>query len=480
VNEQRDDVSEVEQEVGAFFREVREEERAPDDLWERVGARIEAGGASEGGRRGVRRWVWAAGVAAALVVGAVVVAIGWGDGAPSVSAEEVLARAVAASVSPESVGIRTLVVEREWTIYYLGPERRGEVFASYDVRSWYAAPDRQRVEFDLDGAKFGDEVISGSQVTVWDGEEVWSFIGYGEERQVKVYRQDPDGDLLLQAGSGMPFTVSDMLGSGCRTPRLMGGGEVAGRETDVLELTRSSCGRLMPGSDGPSMVWVDRDTGFVLGMENHAVDGTLAASMRVSSIGINGPIADERFEWETLPGVVEERTYETYWEGATRVQPWEALTLEEARDAATFPLVVPQMLPVGFELEVVDRFWSTRKPEADRVLLRYVDASGNWLVVEQGFEGLYALFASTIPEWASGGTAEVNGIPRSWVDGDLFRGFETGTMLMLGWSLEEDGSVIPDGIVVLDRYRLGRPRAVVLATNVLSLEELVAVAESME
>jgi hypothetical protein len=128
----------------------------------------------------------------------------------------------------------------------------------------------------------------------------------------------------------------------------------------------------------------------------------------------------------------------------------------------------------------VDRFWKVENPEADRVLLRYVDASGNWLVIEQGFEGTYALLAAIVPPWGSGGTVGVNGVPRSWMDGDLFRGYETGTMLMLGWSLEEDGSVIPDEIIVMERYRVGRPRAVVLATNVLSLEELVAVAESLE
>lgn len=484
MTEERDEVTGVEQEVGAFFREVGEGERAPDDLWERVGARIGAGAISGGGRaaggRGVRRWLWGAGIAAALVVGAVLVALSWGNGSPSVSAEEVLERAMAASVSPESVGIRTLVVEQEWTIYYLGAERRGEVFAEIDVQSWYATPDRQRIELEIHGAKIGEEVVSGSQVTVWDGDEVWRYMS-GDTDQVVVYGQDPDGDIRVQGGGGMVPMISGMLGQGCRTPLLVGEAEVVGRSAYVLELSRSSCGRLLPGNDGKSTVWVERDTGFVLRLENHAVDGTLSLAMEMTSIEINGAIADERFEFETPAGDVErDRRHQTYMAGARSVDPWQPTRLDEVETAATFPIVIPTVLPSGFELELVEQFWLVPSREVSQVRLRYVDAAGNWLVVEEGFDGLYALFASVVPPWGSEGTVEVNGRVRTWTGGDPLRGYEVGTMLMLGWSLDEDGSVMPGGLVGPQGPNAERPRAVVLATNVLSLEELVAVAESLE
>lgn len=492
MTEQRDDVSEVEQEVGAFFSEVRDEERAPVDLWERVGARLGASGASEGARGesargggGVRRWVWVAGIAAVLVVGAVLVALSRGDGSPAVSAEEVLERAVAASVSPESVGIRTLVVEQEFEAYYLAGWGGGEPSLEFQVRSWYEAPDRQRVEGAGVIRAFDGEEETGSWVGVWDGDEVWRYDSV--EGEVTVYRQDPEGDVFLQGrlmGSSL-LDLSDVVAASCRVPEITDDGEAGGRPAYVLELSRPRCGLVFPGRDGKQVIWVDRETGFVLRSESYAVDGTLSSVSRVTEIEIDGVIADERFEFVPPAGtaVDDRRDGLVYMQGAQRMEQPAPISLDEARVEATFPLEVPAEIPAGFELESVQQYWGGEqarelRSHADWVLLRYVDEEGNWFAITQGYGGLLPALVEIVPAEAEQGRVEVGGVEVRWVDGDPTSQWEPGSMLMLSWRAGRDGTaleVLPGGEI-----RRGSPRSVALASNVLDLAELVAVAESLE
>lgn len=467
MNEQQEDVRGVEREVESFFREVREDQRASGDLWERVSERIEVGEASGGGRRGARRWVWAAGIAAALVVGAVVVGLTRGDGSASVSAAEVLEQAVAASVSPESVGIRTLVVEQESEAYFLGDWRGGEPSFEYQVRGWYAAPDRQRIEGAWVIRQANGAAEAGSSAVVWDGGEVWTHNSV--EDGVTVYRQDAEGDIFLQSlvmGASLS-DLADVLAASCRVPEIIDSGEVLGRSAYVLELSRPRCGIVFPGGDGKLVIWVDQATGFVLRSESYAANGTLSSLSRVTEIEIDAAIADERFEFVSPSGIaVDDRRDRVFGQGVSRMEQPTPISLDEARVEATFTLEEPAKVPAGFALESVQFYWGNDlakelRSHADWVLLRYVDEEGNWLAISQGYGGLLSGLISAVPLEAVQGTVEVGSFEARWVDGDVTRRWEPGSMLILSW-------------VVAGQ------RSVALASNVLSLEELVAVAESLE
>ena len=115
---------------------------------------------------------------------------------------------------------------------------------------------------------------------------------------------------------------------------------------------------------------------------------------------------------------------------------------------------------------------------ADLVLLRYTDDQGNWLQVGQGFPGFSVAMVSGAPE-AFTGTVQVDGVEATWIDGwPGGEGWQPGIRTALYWDAGRMGSgweVSPQGTVTT-----GSPLSVGLSSNVLTLDELVGVAESLQ
>lgn len=482
----------LERSLAEFFEEVRETETAPPELWQRVASRIEDADArdprvTDGARHGVPRWLAAGAVAASLALVAIVVWNGsGGDGVAS--AEQILQRAETTATSPSSAGIRQLAVEQRFVRYFLSDAQRGVPSADFQSRAWFEAPNLQRLEWSYTELASDGRVLSeDSGISVWDGGEHWNYDS--AEHTATVLRQDPNADIYEQGvfGGILPAQEPFLGDPSCRTATVTGVEEVAGRLADVVELSPSSCGFTLPGSDGRAVIWVDQDTGLVLKMAQFGADHELSAVLEVTTLEINGAIADDRFTFTTPAGAqVRDRRDQPLGMGTGfRLEP-RLLSVDEARAMATFLVRAPSHVPPGFELQSVQLWWpgvgSEDHPTVanDWVLMRYGDDDGNWLMISQGFGGLLAGLASVAPPEIPRGTVAVRGAEAEWVDGSPSTGrrWEPGTMRLLlmdagrvggGWAIDRDGKSL-----------VGSPLHIALASNSLTVDELVDVAESLE
>lgn len=482
----------VERSLSEFFDEVRTTEVAPPNTWERVTSRMVPGdlGArvvTSGGRRSFPRSLAAGAVATSLALVAFLVLNGSsGDGVAS--AHEILQRAERTATSPQTAGVNRLVVEQRIVGYFLGEEARGVPYAEATGRVWYEAPDRQRVESSLVELDANGDFLSETiSVAVWDGVEQWIYDS--GEQTATVRRQDPNADIYEQGilSGALARSETFLSGSHCREAEVVGEADILGRTTDVLELSPAACGFTLSGSDGRAVIWVDRETGFVLRAERYAADGGLASLQEVTSLEINTPIADEQWRFAPPPGVeVQDRREDPVGMGAmTRIEP-RLLSIEDAIALATFAVRLPSNLPDGFELKSAELWWPgvgiQERPTVanDWVLVRYADEEGNWLQISQGFGGMLPGLASIAPAEVDRGTRMVRGAEAEWIDGQPLMGgrWESGTMRILvidagrvgsGWAIGPDGERLT-----------GSPLHIALASNLLSVDELVEVAEGLE
>jgi hypothetical protein len=433
-----------------------------------------------GARRGERkriRSLYLAGIAlltAAIAVIAFLAIQQIGGRGGVVSAEDVLAKARATVASPESAGIRSMVLTQTSTVFFLADERRGQPSMQIETRLWYDTPGRQRietafVEMALDGTVGG----SGHRLDTWTGAEHWRVTPEGN---VWVLSQAADSSPYSYgvAMAGLPADLDTISNGSCRSPRLLSEDRVAGRDAYVVELTRPRCGYAFPGRDGKGLVWIDKQTGLILKWQQFAVDGTLFFVQEVTSIEYNGQIESDQFSYAPAPGtqVTDYRSQPP--QVFTRFEE-PTISLGEARAGATFTVLEPTWLPAGFGLESVQHIWGSEearrlKSHADWVLLRYVDAQGNWLLVSQGYTGFVVGWGMGLPQPPLTGLVELKGGMARWFDGNPINRWEPGTMLALGW-MQSETPAPPDGFG-------GSPLSAVLS-NVLTLEQLVRVAESL-
>jgi hypothetical protein len=141
----------------------------------------------------------------------------------------------------------------------------------------------------------------------------------------------------------------------------------------------------------------------------------------------------------------------------------------------------------AFNLESAEHYWAShitaeqrlaKSVHADWVLLRFSDQAGNWLVITQGFGGEVSGFvASMFQEARSKGVVEIRGIPARWVDTTPFNQGHPAKMIAVSWEVGRFGQGFartPSGDIVA-----GSPLEIGLASNVLSLENLQRIAESL-
>jgi outer membrane lipoprotein-sorting protein/DNA-binding CsgD family transcriptional regulator len=373
--------------------------------------------------------------------------------------------------------VRSMAITMVSSSYLLSGDHRGDLGEEWTFKLWYQTPQRMRLE------------AGGGSLSVWDGTDFWR---YDPKRNgASVVRQDPDRDIFSHAHAYMVQWVDDIDAYiqdalPCRTARLTGDEPVAGRDAFVLELGRMRCGIVYPGSDGKRILWVDKETGLLLKSEQYSLDGQLAYSSEVLGIDYNLPIDEGRFSFTPPPDaeVEDDRDQPLGVLYSADTPAPEYLSLDAAQEAATFPVLTPTFVPQGFELESVEHHWASdfarqNRSHADWVLLRYADAEGNWLQIGQGFPGSYVAIAADPPQGRSG-TMEVDGVEATWIDGWPLSDevWQPGVRTALYWDAGRLGNgreVSPDGTV-----STGSPLSIGLSSNVLALEELAAVAGSLE
>ena len=440
--------------------------------------------------------------AAALVVVAVATMfvalrhVGWESSAPGpeASAHELLQRADLAARAPQDAGIQTLVARLRVAIYYLGDQRTGTPWISVETATWYEAPDRKRVEVEFEfapGARApdGSAAVGYSQTGVWDGANHWTRdAGDGA---ITVRRQEQRGsafgfgDLLGVA----PSTVAEadpLQSTRCTSVAVSGEGTVAGRDAWIVEFGRPRCGLSLPGEDGRKVVWIDKATN--LAPEVRVVRGWMGNYMpqeRSRTLRSMGRSTRTAFASSRL-AMPFSTTSEAQQRLRPRSKPWRLRSRSHLRKPprrrhSTCWRRQPfqtgsNWSPSSTTGATNTLAWSARTPIGCGCATRTPPATG--VVIEQGFGGPLVLFATAAPDNAPQGVVRINGASARWIDGNPTTGWEPGVMMLLyidggrrgaGWAIGPDGGTV-----------IGSPFHVVLASNALTMADLIAVAESVQ
>ena len=399
------------------------------------------------------------------------------------SVEEVLGRWREVVGSPGDDGIRTFVARSLSTSYFVGDERAGMPSNTFEYTVWFQAPARQRTQWTsvfLTRSPGGEEPPVTSETLVWDGTDHWSHWRDDEGWEgVTVRRQQP-GESILYG----PVVHTEVITSRCRVATVTGEEAIDGRDAWILELSRPHCGAPFPGHDGRAVAWIDKATGFVLRARQYSASGRLGGTTDITLVEINGVIEPALFRFEVADGVTihDRRDASTAWGPPDWVARPMPVSLSQASREATFDIILPTALPAGFERESIEHYWKSEtarasRSHADWVRLRYASPTGDWLIIEQGFGGYLTDFAGADLVGIPRGTARVGAADAQWVDGLPITGWEPGVLMMLSI---ESNQVSGGWAIGLDSGRLfERPFSVLLASNRLTLHQLIEVAESL-
>lgn len=334
-----------------------------DRLWQQIGPLAGQGAVADGlsggaARRWHRlplaspsRWWPLAGLATAavLVVGLLGLALSLGRPQP-VSAQEVLERARATANDAAAGGVRSfelveaVVTRGAWRPASPEGERR-------TVRSvWFAAPDRWRFEVTAPpGPGQGSQPVS--EVTVADGETIWSYDSVLHHLQINPGTLGGRGQGKLWLSGGLETGAADNLdallaqGRTCYDPAVGGDDTVAGRPAYVVQMGPNRCPSVSAREmNGPRTIWIDRETFFVLRNEVRDPESNqVIFRSEVTSIRYNVELPDELFALDPPPGarVTDNRPRPAPTADEFRKQ------IEQLARQVDFPLFVPRRVPSG-------------------------------------------------------------------------------------------------------------------------------------
>jgi hypothetical protein len=175
--------------------------------------------------------------------------------------------------------------------------------------------------------------------------------------------------------------------------------------------------------------------------------------------------------------------------------PRQVASIEEASALASFEVVLPAAIPAGFTLRSIEYarppFGGPNAPKVhnDWVTARYMNAEGRSLVVSQGFPALLSGLYDIAPE-NQRGTVSIGTHSGTWVTGMPGPGapvarngrqvpptWEAGGGVIVAWIVDRVGDAWerkPSGEVAV-----GSPLSYSIASNALSLDELVTIAASV-
>jgi outer membrane lipoprotein-sorting protein len=252
-----------------------------------------------------------------------------------------------------------------------------EMEADVVVEMWEKRPDKLRAEV----IETDDETFAGI-VSVTDGQQGWIY--HPGENEVVM------GDLAELEMEGMtnPRQAIQLMEEGIQwvldnsDVERVGEEDLNGVPTYILEFTPRDDAETELPINGKGTLWVDQERWIAL-QAHFSGDLVGEGLMRVRSLDMNLGVSDERFQFEIPEGadVID----------AADLKP-KPLTLDEARDKAEFPLLVPGYLPEGTTL--VEVF------EAQGGFVLYYDHSETSFTVVQGV-------AEAINETPGGETSEV-------------------------------------------------------------------------
>ena len=301
------------------------------------------------------RWRWAAGLAGVAIVLIASLALAtWLNRPQPVSAQEIMQKAQTSMQSPAASGLQSYVITETQRMTPLNPRvaayggGEGEQTVQIETRRWYAAPNRGRTELQMTTlAPDGKVVDSSSSVQVSDGTDLWLYSP--TDSYVTIYTLDAGAngkDSLALFGNGL-MNLNDLFQSTstCYNAKVAGDATVAGRAAYVIDLGPSLCpSASAPEMNGKLMIWVDKETFFVLKQEQYSIQGdTVIMSSEVQQVQYNVAIDPARFTF-TPPSGLQVQDYRP--KPTPSASEYQA-QLEQLAKQHDFPLFVPGYMLQG-------------------------------------------------------------------------------------------------------------------------------------
>ncbi|HEY8477611.1 MAG TPA: hypothetical protein VIN09_12160, partial [Chloroflexota bacterium] len=302
------------------------------------------------------RWWPLAGLATAALVVVVVGLALWMARAQTVSAREILDKAQATATNVAAGGVQSFVLTEVTRSRPANPRLNAEAGFTGQERihvetsHWYEAPDRWRIErkgtvLGPDGQELPDK--AWRWITVSDGADVWTYDALHNTVQVNPWSPNADGKGGLSPFGQDATDLATVIerARACGTPTLRGTETVAGRPAYVVDLGSSTCpSASAPEINGPSVIWVDQETFFVLKRVQYSgVDGQLLSTTEVTRIEYNVPIDPERFAFTPPAGA---RVEDFRPKPAPSADQLRQQVGQLARQV-DFPIFVPRVVPNG-------------------------------------------------------------------------------------------------------------------------------------
>lgn len=311
-------------------------------------------------RRRKPLWLRAAAAVLIVVVGGLIWQISGSErqsepGQDRLGAKEIVLRAERSTSSPDLAGVDSFRMEQLNTSTI--PDSAGGGKYRAETTHWYEAPDRWRVETEEETTISGVTTESRSGA-VSNGEKLWRWDG----DSVRVRELRPED---RQNAGGVPvFGSGDLQAmlealSKCGTPEHRGEETVAGREAYVISFPQSECpSASIPSINGRSMLWIDKETFFVLKMVQYdwreGREDRVLSMTRVTSVKYNIELDRDLFTYEPSPGA----TVRDESQGQAPENPRDKLQPPRINEEPSqkpppvdFPVLRPGWLPEGVTVE---------------------------------------------------------------------------------------------------------------------------------
>jgi outer membrane lipoprotein-sorting protein len=279
--------------------------------------------------------------------------------------EKMSAEEIATKMQEKEASLKDYSGTIHTTIYL-----NGEKDLEEEIQIVYKKPNLMRTS----GVEEGKEVESVS-----DGEFVWS---YDAETDTVTKIKLPEEPLLTERD--FVSIIGNLLNES--EVSMLGVGEVDGRNAYVLEARPKNEENGLSELISRTKLWVDTETWMVLKSSMYDNKGNLTMEMEISDLKVNTGIPDSEFKFE-IPEGAEVVTMDL----DEQFKISENLSLEEARQQASFGILVPEYIPEGYVLNFTSIYNdSNMVPEgqgSETVTLTYLKENEEFGITETVYEG---------------------------------------------------------------------------------------------
>ncbi len=195
---------------------------------------------------------------------------------------------------------------------------------------------------------------------VSDGEFLWSYDeGTNTVTKIKL----PEEPLINE--SDYVGLIEGFLNK--TNVSLLGIEEVDGRSAYVLEAKPESKSEKSHSLVSRTKMWVDKETWMALRCKMYDSKGNLMIETEISNLKLNTGIPDSEFEFE-VPAGAEIKVIDL-----NNLEVPEKMSLEEAREKASFEILVPEYIPKGYALNytMIDYKTALEDQSHETVILNY-------------------------------------------------------------------------------------------------------------